>query len=620
MLLADDKGAELIVAVGTHDGLVDFLDKGRAGMASTFLTRLRVSDKLVDAKGVSRLYRQRICTLQVVLLAVAGLVALGGGAGRDDRRPDLLRPPRRPHRRDRVLGHRARSPIPGPKPSRHLVRWLLTMIDFRYHLVSLISVFLALAVGIVLGAGPLKEPIARGLSQSVQQLRQDRDSLRRPAEDGAGRASRTATRSSRRSSRSSSPTSSAGAASSLVTLPGVDADAVAPAHDKPLAAAGAKVTGRVDVQNAWVDPADARRPGEGGRGPRRGRGRPGRGDADAARPPGTAVGRRSPDAVAAGPAGVDPGHLAVAAAGSRRAGHDRAVGQREDRTTTRAAAARRAAQAGLIDVNGDAPTRATQAVVLAPGWRRRSRARDPVPRAGHRPDARLADAGAGPRLRLARARWSWARRPSATPAGSSPPSAPTQPAGRRRRPSTPGARRWVTSRPCSRCASSSWAGAGSYGFGDGAKAPLPARAAGGPAGAAGAGPAVWGRRPARALPGRRVRRRHARRTRPGWRGAAARARHGSRAARAAARPPGGRRAGSGPTTAASRSPCSRGRRFAAGPCAALVWHRPAGAAAGGRRRRRRRGRRASASLDDLAERRHAARGCAGTSARCAGAR
>jgi uncharacterized membrane-anchored protein len=77
MLLADDKGAELIVAVGTHWGLVDFLDKGRAGMASTFLTRLRVSDKFVDAKGVSRLYRQRISTVQVVLLAIAGLVALG---------------------------------------------------------------------------------------------------------------------------------------------------------------------------------------------------------------------------------------------------------------------------------------------------------------------------------------------------------------------------------------------------------------------------------------------------------------------------------------------------------------------------------------------------------------
>jgi uncharacterized membrane-anchored protein len=77
MLLADDKGAELIVAVGTHATLVEFLDKGRAGMASTFLTRLRVGTKLIDAKGVSRLYRQRISNLQLTLLVVAGLLALG---------------------------------------------------------------------------------------------------------------------------------------------------------------------------------------------------------------------------------------------------------------------------------------------------------------------------------------------------------------------------------------------------------------------------------------------------------------------------------------------------------------------------------------------------------------
>lgn len=77
MLLADDKGAELIVAVGTHATLVEFLDKGRAGMASTFLTRLRVGSKLVDAKGVSQLYRTRISTLQIVLLALAGLLAIG---------------------------------------------------------------------------------------------------------------------------------------------------------------------------------------------------------------------------------------------------------------------------------------------------------------------------------------------------------------------------------------------------------------------------------------------------------------------------------------------------------------------------------------------------------------
>ncbi len=76
MLLADDKGAELIVAVGTHATLVEFLDKGRSGMASTFLTRLRVGGKLVDAKGVSRLYRQRISNWQLAWLGLAGLVAL----------------------------------------------------------------------------------------------------------------------------------------------------------------------------------------------------------------------------------------------------------------------------------------------------------------------------------------------------------------------------------------------------------------------------------------------------------------------------------------------------------------------------------------------------------------
>ena len=76
MLLADERGASVIVAVGTHGTLEEFLDKGRAGMSSTFLTRLRIGSKLVDAKGVSRLYRQRISTAQLVVLALAGLLAV----------------------------------------------------------------------------------------------------------------------------------------------------------------------------------------------------------------------------------------------------------------------------------------------------------------------------------------------------------------------------------------------------------------------------------------------------------------------------------------------------------------------------------------------------------------
>jgi uncharacterized membrane-anchored protein len=78
MLLADDKGAKLIVAVGAHVNLIEFLDKGRSGMASTFLTRQRVADKLVDAKGVSRLYRSQISTGSLFLLIGATIVTLVG--------------------------------------------------------------------------------------------------------------------------------------------------------------------------------------------------------------------------------------------------------------------------------------------------------------------------------------------------------------------------------------------------------------------------------------------------------------------------------------------------------------------------------------------------------------
>ncbi|SNR86888.1 putative cytokinetic ring protein SteA [Blastococcus mobilis] len=77
MLLADEKGATLIVAVGTHATLVEFLDKGRGGMASTFLTRLRLGGKLVDAKGVSRLYKSRISTAALVVLVLAAFIAIG---------------------------------------------------------------------------------------------------------------------------------------------------------------------------------------------------------------------------------------------------------------------------------------------------------------------------------------------------------------------------------------------------------------------------------------------------------------------------------------------------------------------------------------------------------------
>jgi uncharacterized membrane-anchored protein len=76
LLLAYEKGAELIVAVGTHFNLIEFLERNRAGMSSTFLARLKVGEILVDAKGVSRLVSRQVGLWPFVALAVFGLGAL----------------------------------------------------------------------------------------------------------------------------------------------------------------------------------------------------------------------------------------------------------------------------------------------------------------------------------------------------------------------------------------------------------------------------------------------------------------------------------------------------------------------------------------------------------------
>jgi uncharacterized membrane-anchored protein len=76
VLLADEMGATLIVAVGMRFSMAEFLDKGRSGMASAVLTRMRVGDKIVDAKGVSRLYRSRISGWALFTLVLAALVAI----------------------------------------------------------------------------------------------------------------------------------------------------------------------------------------------------------------------------------------------------------------------------------------------------------------------------------------------------------------------------------------------------------------------------------------------------------------------------------------------------------------------------------------------------------------
>jgi uncharacterized membrane-anchored protein len=76
MLIAAEKGARLIVSVGAQFNLVEFLDRDRRGMSSTFLTRLRVGEILVDAKGVSRLYRPLPGVAPLLVVLLAGLAAM----------------------------------------------------------------------------------------------------------------------------------------------------------------------------------------------------------------------------------------------------------------------------------------------------------------------------------------------------------------------------------------------------------------------------------------------------------------------------------------------------------------------------------------------------------------
>jgi uncharacterized membrane-anchored protein len=76
LLIAAEKGARLIVSVGSQFNLVEFLDRNREGMSSTFLTRLRIGEILVDAKGVSRLYRPRPGLTPLLVVIAAGLIAM----------------------------------------------------------------------------------------------------------------------------------------------------------------------------------------------------------------------------------------------------------------------------------------------------------------------------------------------------------------------------------------------------------------------------------------------------------------------------------------------------------------------------------------------------------------
>jgi len=127
------------------------------------------------------------------------------------------------------------------------------VIDFRYHLVSIVSIFMALAVGIVLGAGPLKEGIGNGLTEQTSALRAEKTQLRTELDaEKRGTAARDAF------SAAVAPAIMRGALTgkvvALVVAPGADADLVKNTT-AALAAAGAKVGSTITLTDAWADPA-----------------------------------------------------------------------------------------------------------------------------------------------------------------------------------------------------------------------------------------------------------------------------------------------------------------------------------------------------------------------------
>lgn len=91
LLLAYENGADLIVAVGTHSSMIDFLEKGRKGMGSTFLVRLKVGSILVDARGVSKIYQGRVKLRYLLQVSMAGIVTIGVVLSQTDWSRNVLR-------------------------------------------------------------------------------------------------------------------------------------------------------------------------------------------------------------------------------------------------------------------------------------------------------------------------------------------------------------------------------------------------------------------------------------------------------------------------------------------------------------------------------------------------
>ena len=236
MLLADAHGATLIVAVGTHATLTEFLDRGRAGMASTFLTRLRVGAKLVDARGASVLYRNRISAAALLLLVLAALIGSSS--------------PRSPS--PTPAGPTSTTSAPG-SPTVQMGGGPVLVISFRYHIVSLVAIFLALAVGIVVGTTALNGPVTHDLRNQVNDLQSQRSQLANRVKVLQGQVDNAGQFATTFGSRLVAG-SLTGQKVLVVALPGASTG-IQDGVSTELTAAGASITGRVQLSASFIDPA-----------------------------------------------------------------------------------------------------------------------------------------------------------------------------------------------------------------------------------------------------------------------------------------------------------------------------------------------------------------------------
>ena len=180
MLLAHEKGARLIVMVGAHFNLTEFLDKNRAGMSSTFLTRLRVGETLIDAKGVSRLYQPGLGRLGMALVRARLPRA------RRDRGARLARPRQR-HRaalaQDQGRLRRLSDAGCSGSALRPCQASALMGYSGRYHAASLAAVFVALAIGILIGIGLADDVVSSASEELEDSLRSDLDEAEARVDD-----------------------------------------------------------------------------------------------------------------------------------------------------------------------------------------------------------------------------------------------------------------------------------------------------------------------------------------------------------------------------------------------------------------------------------------------------